>query len=285
MNIVPACIASQLAQACTEIKHDLNPTLWAIHLVGSALDGGLKPHSDIDLLVTVSATIAEPVRHALLHGLLATSAPPGAEAGRRALDVTVIAHPEIVPWRYPPRRELQFGEWLRRDLLAGVFEPVMPDADLAILLTQARQCSLALVGPDASALFAPVPELDFLQAMADTLAQWSTPQCWTGDERNAVLALARIWYSAATGHITSKHTAATWLVDRLPTEHRPVLQAAHAAYLSNTPPPLAADTAAFIAFARSAILGLPGMAETRPKQELLALDTKGFQTFSNGKHK
>ena len=28
------------------------PTL-AVHLYGSAVDGGLKPHSDIDLLVTV----------------------------------------------------------------------------------------------------------------------------------------------------------------------------------------------------------------------------------------
>ena len=30
------------------------PTLLAVHLYGSAVDGGLKPHSDIDLLVTVT---------------------------------------------------------------------------------------------------------------------------------------------------------------------------------------------------------------------------------------
>ncbi|WP_431627026.1 nucleotidyltransferase domain-containing protein, partial [Enterobacter hormaechei] len=29
-------------------------TLLAVHLYGSAVDGGLKPHSDIDLLVTVT---------------------------------------------------------------------------------------------------------------------------------------------------------------------------------------------------------------------------------------
>ena len=36
------------------IERHLEPTLLAVHLYGSAVDGGLKPHSDIDLLVTVT---------------------------------------------------------------------------------------------------------------------------------------------------------------------------------------------------------------------------------------
>ncbi len=35
-------------------RRHLEPTLLAVHLYGSAVDGGLKPYSDIDLLVTVS---------------------------------------------------------------------------------------------------------------------------------------------------------------------------------------------------------------------------------------
>ena len=38
-------------------------------------DGGLKPHSDIDLLVTV--TVNETTRRALINDLLETSASPG----------------------------------------------------------------------------------------------------------------------------------------------------------------------------------------------------------------
>ena len=34
------------------LERHLGGTLLAIHLFSSALDGGLKPHSDIDLLVT-----------------------------------------------------------------------------------------------------------------------------------------------------------------------------------------------------------------------------------------
>src|SRR5690606_18045245 len=108
----------------------------------------------------------------------------------RALEVTVLALPQVVPWRYPPRRELQFGEWLRADLLAGRFEAPVEDHDLAILLAQARLGSVALQGPEAAALFDPVPHADLVRALLDTVAQWRAPEDWAGDERNIVLALA-----------------------------------------------------------------------------------------------
>ena len=44
-------------------------TLLAAHLYGSAVDGGLKPHSDIDLLVTVTVRLDETTRRALINDL------------------------------------------------------------------------------------------------------------------------------------------------------------------------------------------------------------------------
>ena len=44
---------------------------------GSAVDGGLKPHSDIDLLVTVTVRLDETTRRALISDLLETSGFPG----------------------------------------------------------------------------------------------------------------------------------------------------------------------------------------------------------------
>ena len=41
----------------------------AVHLYGSAVDGGLKPHSDIDLLVTVTVRLDETTRRALINDL------------------------------------------------------------------------------------------------------------------------------------------------------------------------------------------------------------------------
>ncbi|WKB56150.1 aminoglycoside adenylyltransferase family protein [Eleftheria terrae] len=255
----PEEIAPQLAGALTVIEGHLAGILECVHLFGSAVEGGLKPHSDIDLLVTVRTSSTEATRQAVMSALLGVSAPPGASAGEgrlRPLEVTVIALPDIVPWRHPARRQLQFGEWLREELQAGHFEPPMPDHDLAILLTKVRQRSMALRGPEAATVLPPVPPADLMQALLDTVAQWRTPADWAGDERNVVLALARICFTAATGEIASKDGAAVWLLERLPATHRAVLADAKAAYLGQSADHLAsrpADVAAWILHVKAAV--------------------------------
>lgn len=228
---VPDGVPAQLSQMLEVIERHLAPTLLAVHLYGSAVDGGLKPFSDIDLLITVTDRLDEPLRQVLMRDLLEISAQPGRSEALHALEVTVVVRDDIVPWRYPARRELQFGEWLREDIRAGSFEPAIVDPDLAILLTKAREHSIALAGPPAQELFDPVPEADLLGALADTLKLWDSPADWAGDERNVVLTLARIWCTAATGRIVSKDAAADWAMERLPVAHRPVLLEARQAYL------------------------------------------------------
>ncbi|MDW9232298.1 nucleotidyltransferase domain protein [Burkholderia cepacia] len=265
---IPDEIAAQVAAACDTIERHLGATLNAIHLFGSALDGGLKPRSDIDLLATVSARPDEPTRRALMLGLLAVSAPPGRAGGMRALEVTVVAHDEIVPWRHPARRELQFGEWLRHDLEAGIVEPAFVDHDLAILLTKVWQHSVALVGPPAAALLEPVPAGDFVAALLATVAQWHAEPGWRGDECNVVLALARIWYSAATGRIAPKDVAATWTLARLPETYRPVVAAARAAYLGeeeDTAILSGEPLAAFIGYARRTVESMLSTSPQMPR--------------------
>lgn len=105
----PAQVFKQLSHARTVIERHLAATLDTIHLFGSAIDGGLKPDSDIDLLVTVSAAPNDSLRQALMLDLLKVSSPPGDGGTWRPLELTVVARSEVVPWRYPARRELQFG--------------------------------------------------------------------------------------------------------------------------------------------------------------------------------
>lgn len=253
---LPSPVAAQVARARAVLEAHLGATLQALHLFGSALDGGLQPRSDIDLLATVRAPLAETQRHALMRALLQVSAPPGADGPLRPLEVTLLVRAHVVPWRYPPLRELQFGEWLRDELRAGIVAPPAHDPDIAILLQKARQHSIALVGPPAAECFEPVPAQDFRRALADTVAQWNGPDDWLGDECNVVLALARIWFSQATGAIAPKHVAADWVLERLPAAHRPVLARARAAYLGGVEDDLAdlgTELAAFVRHARRAI--------------------------------
>jgi streptomycin 3"-adenylyltransferase len=249
-------IAVQLAQCRAVIECHLGDTVLAIHLFGSALQGGLKPSSDIDLLVTVTDAPGEAVRRALMRDLLHASAPPGPSPALRPLEVTVLAHACVSPWRYPARRELQFGEWLRSDLEAGRFEEPAIDHDIAILLRQVRQHGVSIVGPPPSEVFDPVPDCDISNALQATIRQWNVPEDWAGEETNIVLALARVWYTAVTGAIASKDAAADWLIQRMPEPHRALLSRAKAAYLGEADDDLArrpAAVAAFILQARQAI--------------------------------
>lgn len=260
-SLIPAEISTQLSQVLDVVERHLASALVAVHLYGSVLDGGLKPCSDIDVLVTVDKQPDETVRQALLLDLLAVSAPPGQSEALRAMEVTVVVHSDVVPWRYPPRRELQFGEWLRADLLAGIFEPAGIDTDLAILLTQARRHSMALIGPAAKELFDPVPEGDLSKVLIDTLQLWNSFPDWAGDERNVVLTLARIWYSAATGKIVPKNIAADWVMERLPIAHQPILQEARQAYLGQAEDRLAwqvDEVTEFVLFVKDEVTELLG---------------------------
>lgn len=255
--LVPIDIAKQLANVRTVLQRQLHGSLQSLHLFGSAVTGELKPRSDIDLLVTVDAPLAEPQRRALMRDLLAVSAWPGSSATLRALEVTVLVQGDVLPWRYPPRREMQFGEWLREDLQRGVFEPPVQDHDLAILLTEVREHSLCLLGAPAHTLFEPVPRTDFHQALRDTIAQWNHAEDWRGDERNVVLALARIWFSAVTGGIAPKDVAAAWAMKRLPGAMQPVLIHARDAYLGDAVDDLAdraAEVGAWVSYVKAEIL-------------------------------
>lgn len=264
MNTSPQSeIAAQLATALDVLARHLGQAPLAVHLFGSAVDGGLRPLSDIDLLVTVSAPLNEATRRALMHGLLAVSAWPVPDGPLRALEVTVVVRGEVVPWRYPARRELQFGEWLREGIEAGEIEPPIADPDLAILLTKVRQHGVALIGPPATELFAPVPETDLVRALLDTVAQWNGEADWQGDERNVVLALARIWYTLCTGRIAAKDVAATWALQRLPEAHRPVLASARAAYLGEAADDLASRPREIAAFVRQVRNEIDGLARRR----------------------
>ena len=103
---------TQITDTLALLRQCLGDELLAVHLYGSAVAGGLKPGSDIDLLVTVRTPLRDAVRHALMHGLLGLSAWPANER-LRPLEVTILSRDAVQPWRYPAMREMQFGEWLR----------------------------------------------------------------------------------------------------------------------------------------------------------------------------
>ncbi|MEV0254496.1 aminoglycoside adenylyltransferase family protein [Streptomyces sp. NPDC050732] len=200
-----------------------------VYAHGSAVLGGLRPHSDIDVLVVVRRRTTAGQRQALTDGLLALSGGGAPGEALRPVELTVVVQDDVRPWTYPPRCEFQYGEWLRDAYLRGRTPEPGPSPDLALLVTMVLRGRAPLLGPEPGRVLDPVPAADVTRAMVagvpELLAELDT------DTRNVLLTLARVWTTLATGDITSKDGAADWALARLPAEHRPVLVRARAVYL------------------------------------------------------
>ncbi|OLT12304.1 nucleotidyltransferase [Actinomadura sp. CNU-125] len=191
---------------------------------GSAVLGGLKPHSDEDVLAVVRRPTTGAERRTLLDGLL-----PISGGGPRPVELTVVVETAVRPWRYPPVREFQYGEWLRDEYERGLVPAPEPSPDLAPLVTMVLMGNAPLFGPPPSRVFGAVPHADVVRAVVGSVPELLGEL--DGDARNVVLTLARVWATAATGEIMPKDAAAAWALPRLPAEHRPVLARARAVYL------------------------------------------------------
>lgn len=216
------------------IVHDvLGDSLVGAYLHGSAALGGLRPTSDIDVLVVIDRETGIEERRAIVDRLLGISGRRAYRGSGRPVELTIAVASQIRPWRYPPRAEFQYGEWLRGDYEAGLTPEPGPSPDLAPLIAMTLAGAAAgqrpLMGPLATEVFDPVPPVDLRRAIVagvpGLLADLET------DTRNVLLTLARIWATLATGALQSKDAAAGWAVERLPDTRRAMLARARLMYL------------------------------------------------------
>jgi streptomycin 3"-adenylyltransferase len=167
----------------------------------------------------------------IVEGLLPVSGRETRPPAWRPVEVTIVAQPEVRPWRYPPRMELQYGEWLRTTFLDGEIEPdPAENPDLGVLIAMVRHRGRALLGPPPGAVLDSVPPADLVRAMVDAIPPLLDDL--DGDTRNVLLTLARMWTTVATGEIHPKDVAADWALGQLPEAHRPLLARARNLYRS-----------------------------------------------------
>ena len=191
-NLINGKIPNQAIQTLKIVKDLFGSSIVGVYLFGSAVNGGLRINSDVDVLVVVNHSLPQLTRKKLTERLMTISGKIGNTDSVRPLEVTVINRSEVVPWQYPPKREFIYGEWLRGEFENGQIQEPSYDPDLAIVLAQARKIK--------------------------------------GDERNVILTLARMWQTVTTGEITSKDVAAEWAIPLLPKEHVTLLDIARKGY-------------------------------------------------------
>ncbi|MET0741378.1 MAG: aminoglycoside adenylyltransferase family protein [Candidatus Nanopelagicales bacterium] len=204
-----------------------------VYLHGSAVMGGLRSLSDLDMLVVTRQPTTAIDRRALVEGLFEISGSRASRGPARPVELTIVVQSAVRPWRYPPMCEFLYGEWLRDAYERGEIPVPEPSTDLATLLTMVLAGDAPLIGPPPRHVLDPVPHDDLRASVVAGVPQLLDEI--EDDTRNVVLTLARIWRTLATGEVTSKDAAADWALQRLPIEQRPVLQRARDIYVGDHP--------------------------------------------------
>jgi hypothetical protein len=85
--------------------------------------GGLRPRSDLDVLVASKRPMTNDEKQDLVHRILPISWQQTPGGMLRGIELTVVVQSDVRPWRYPPNRDFQYGGWLRLALERGETEP------------------------------------------------------------------------------------------------------------------------------------------------------------------
>lgn len=219
----------QIAEIVTLVRDVLGADAVGAYLYGSATVGGLRPRSDLDVLVVSRRPTTAGEQRRIVDALLASSC-AAPDQPRRPVELAVVVHAEVHPWRYPPRFDLRFGDWMRDRFEAGELHPwpARTDPDLAVAITQVLVGGRTLLGRPPAEVLDAVPARDVLDAVVGDVP--SLRAHLPTDTTNVLLTLARIWTTLATHTICPKDVAAAWTLDRLPPTHRPVVAHARAVY-------------------------------------------------------
>lgn len=221
-------LPKQAVQTISIAEELFGNQVLGMYLYGSAALDSLHPNSDIDILIIVNGEMTDNARTVLTKRLMAISRAVGC-IEKQPLEVTVINQNDIIPGQFPPKCEYMYGEWLREEMEAGKIPQSFYDADVTILLWQARAHSVPLKGQQAKELIPFISDGEVRNAIRNSL-----PRLTAGiknDERNVLLTLSRMWFTLETGKICSKNIAAEWVLPKLPNRLVPLMEMAVKAYL------------------------------------------------------
>lgn len=101
---------AEATQALEVIEELLGSFVVGVYLRGSAVSGGLRVDSDVDILVVTNGGLPEETRKKLTDSLLLISGTIGNTESVRPLEVTVVNQEDVVSWRYPPKSEFIYVE-------------------------------------------------------------------------------------------------------------------------------------------------------------------------------
>jgi streptomycin 3"-adenylyltransferase len=219
------------------LRDDLGHLLVGAYLHGSlALGSYYPPKSDIDLLLVVRErlTAAERERISRLFVTLSADRPTTGD-----VEVSAVTEHAARNFAHPMPFEMHYStSWNERIERGEVdYAEDRRDPDLAAHVSSVRESGVALLGPDAADIFAPVPEKDFLDSILEDLGWIVEDEHILSSPFYGVLNGCRVLQVLAdrAPRVPSKEEAGLWALEHLPAEHRSIVGEALDAYRSADP--------------------------------------------------
>jgi predicted nucleotidyltransferase len=197
--------SAYLAELCRRTKACLGPDLVGAYAGGSyALGDYLPGRSDLDVAVVVQGALASPVADSLVDAVRHESLPCPA----RGLELVVYSRARAQSGTVEAGFELNLNSGrempFRVEREAGAERHWFP-IDRSIL----SQAGIALAGPPASSVFAPIPRSELLPVLAESV-RWHRRHREHSDD--AVLNACRGLAFARLGRWLSKPGAGRWAI-------------------------------------------------------------------------
>jgi hypothetical protein len=207
---VPLAERIYLATLTRELQQRLSDTLVGVWLFGSASLGAYQPGvSDLDVQVVVEASPAERALRDLAAALSHRNLPCPA----RCLELVCYTRHGVDGRGASPEFCLNFntGAAISDRIVLSPREesPHWFVLDVAL----GRQSGIALIGPPAASVFAPIPRAGLLEAMRQSLRWHEDNEACSA---NSALNALRGWRYAVTGCLGSKPAALDWAGAVLP---------------------------------------------------------------------
>lgn len=224
-------IKQQINDSLNLLKDVLGSDLLGVYLYGSIVMGGLTKYSDIDLFAISNRETTLEEKGKLIKALLKISGVYGVSKNLKPIELTVVVSSVVNPWKYPPKFDFMYGDWMRKDFEGGNIEPwpSKEQPNLALVVTQLLLSHKALYGPKPHELLSEIPYSDFVKSSTAEIGSLIEEINW--DTRNVLLTLARVWCTVETDSIRSKENATSWAINKIPYNFRPVLENAKAILL------------------------------------------------------
>jgi hypothetical protein len=204
--------------AAGRLRTLLGDQLLAVYLIGSgALGGAVAEYSDLDLVAVCAHAPSADCTQELVAALTeeAMSWP------LRGLEFVLYPRATVATPSPTPRFALNLNVGRRMPLHVSTAPAAEPAHWFALDLAILREHGVALLGPPASQLLAPIPRAWLLDALRDALAWHAANE---PARHQGVLNACRAWRYAVDGVWSSKDAAADWVLAR--TEDPALVQAA-----------------------------------------------------------